>query len=80
MCRLADFALIRQGVCLLGVMVESASRGWLTQRRSRVFALPPTTSTFLSPGVSSYRALSSWFCVVTHKLKIFIRLLDNASR
>lgn len=30
--------------------------------------------------MSSYGALSSWFCVVTHKRKIFIRLLDNASR
>lgn len=41
MCRLADFALIRRCVCLLGVTVKSASQGRLTQRRRQVFPLPP---------------------------------------
>lgn len=68
MCRLADFALIRRCVCLLGVMVKSASQGRLTQWRRRVFSSASTASSFLSPGVSSYGALSSWSCVVTHKL------------
>lgn len=80
MCLLFDFPLIQRGVCLLCVMVKSASQGRLTQRYRRVFLYLRFNKHCRHLWVSSYGALSSCFRVVTHNLKIFIRLLDNASR